>query len=584
MRTAWLSLIALVLLVACANAADRITVVADLDPAERTVTGTVTIDCTDIAAPRSDLHLRTHTNRALSKSATISRLVVDSVDYTPSLQIKGTDLYLDLPYDAPLRAGSQIMVDFKTTLTTDSPGQLRSGDDLPLDGWFPLPAPYRHDGWQVIQYDTYKTESVADWFDFDITLHAPDSPQVIAPGFKRADVSAGYAASHFETLHTHACPLYVTSGMICDTSPWQNVQIRTYYPPRFAYVLDSLKATVYATLERMSSLVGPYPFADLTIVVMHEASRFALEQPGAVWLPAPPMHHISRSFRSVTIHEVIHQWFYAAINSSQADAPWLDEAVTCYFTDIINRQLASGRGDLLDAWGLSLDMKGSARYVARSHMDLYPAGLPAYRFIDTTGYYGTVYDKGQLVIETMMNLLGDDKEAIFWHEYYIRYLFAIPEPQDFLALADSLEADDRTPSFATLLDATKRTDFSIESLFSSPYESDDTTAASDNQQFVSTVTLDARQPLGFPVTVRVGFIDGDVFDTTFIARPGRHRLRVTRPRPALTAEIDPDYVYAVDVNLLNNSLRADLGSLAAMRLFSGVTYLIESLVSTVWGW
>jgi len=35
----------------------------------------------------------------------------------------------------------------------------------------------------------------------------------------------------------------------------------------------------------------------------------------------------------VTIHEVVHQWFYGIVNSDQANTPFLDETVTDYFTE-----------------------------------------------------------------------------------------------------------------------------------------------------------------------------------------------------------------------------------------------------------
>jgi hypothetical protein len=54
------------------------------------------------------------------------------------------------------------------------------------------------------------------------------------------------------------------------------------------------------------------------------------------------------------------------------------------------------------------------------------------------------------------------------------------------------------------------------------------------------------------------------------------------PCPARAAIIDPDYKYAIDVNLLNNSLVHDSSQGVGLRLFSGITFLVESLFSSLW--
>ena len=48
--------------------------------------------------------------------------------------------------------------------------------------------------------------------------------------------------------------------------------------------------------------------------------------------------------------------------------------------------------------------------------------------------------------------------------------------------------------------------------------------------------------------------------------------------------IDPENIFAIDENLLNNSMKAESDGRAGIRLSSGLLFLVESLFSSLWGW
>jgi hypothetical protein len=99
----------------------------------------------------------------------------------------------------------------------------------------------------------------------------------------------------------------------------------------------------------------------------------------------------------------------------------------------------------------------------------------------------------------------------------------------------------------------------------------------------STVSFMARHPLKAPVTVRLIFQDDVQKDTILVPKPGRNEIVVEGSEPVLGAVIDPDYVYAVDANLLNNALYPDVSSGAGLKLFEGLSYLVELLFGMAWG-
>ena len=50
------------------------------------------------------------------------------------------------------------------------------------------------------------------------------------------------------------------------------------------------------------------------------------------------------------------------------------------------------------------------------------------------------------------------------------------------------------------------------------------------------------------------------------------------------AVIDPDTAIVIDRDLKNNSLSISRENFGGLRLWSGLTFLVESLFSYVWGW
>jgi hypothetical protein len=98
----------------------------------------------------------------------------------------------------------------------------------------------------------------------------------------------------------------------------------------------------------------------------------------------------------------------------------------------------------------------------------------------------------------------------------------------------------------------------------------------------SEVAYSLLNPLSFPVPMQVTFASGAILDTTVAPLAGNHTLTITDSFPVIAAIIDPAGWYAVDHNYLNNSLQVSASG-AGLRVFSGLTFLVESLFSLLWG-
>jgi len=80
-------------------------------------------------------------------------------------------------------------------------------------------------------------------------------------------------------------------------------------------------------LTRISRLMGPYPWPTFTVI--ETAGGYAMESPGAIWIPRPAQRW---RFRYLVTHETAHQWFYGLVGNDQALEPFADEAPADFLT------------------------------------------------------------------------------------------------------------------------------------------------------------------------------------------------------------------------------------------------------------
>jgi hypothetical protein len=380
-------------------------------------------------------------------------------------------------------------------------------------------------------------------------------------------------------------PVVVAKDYSVSETYVEDVSLKTYFRPEMAFSVDTLRQSAVDALRYMSQNVMPYPFDELILVIGGLNHGGGLEMPRMILIGAPTRGLFGRIHPVVVIHEVAHQWFYSIIPSNQALEPWLDESIAEYFTEKINRSVSQGRADFADVLGFTFNYGSMHRSLSMDVMDVLPIDRPA-SFYPTPGYFATIYNKGALVIQTLTNIMGENNERLFWREYAEFSKFNRPVREDFVRIAAKYVPGADTTVVSQLIATTAPVDYSIGAVSSNPAD-----AASDSMldttttpgQYKVVVHYLAKHPLPFPVELRVTCLDGSVSDTSLTPDVGRDSVVFFTPAPALSAEIDSRSVYAIDMNLLNNSLRLAGVEGAGPRVLSGLTFLVQSLISTLWG-
>ena len=181
-----------------------------------------------------------------------------------------------------------------------------SGSDWALDPPTKLPAA---EAW---------TTPVAD-FDVRITrpprLRVLASGQEVGPGRWRAQAVRDFslAVGRFAVVRGTA----MVPGHVAVTVASESL---TSGASRRALLRSAI-----TSLERYSSLYGPYPWPTFTVVAMDDSD--GLEYPTLVYQPPETVD---------AAHETAHQWFYSLVGNDQARDPWLDEGLATWAEAAVN--------------------------------------------------------------------------------------------------------------------------------------------------------------------------------------------------------------------------------------------------------
>ncbi len=540
---------------------------------------------TSIEQPVDDLRFRLYPNLfcgARECGISVDSFFVGTNDLTDRVVSDSTDLHVGLPQ--PLNSPIDVAIYFKTVVP-ELAGRFGYFDrQYALETWFPMPAPLANGRWQKVHY-TNEVEPVADFYDFVVNFEFPDSLQIIAPGMVSADTTDGTISARFEQADVHEFAMIVGKDYLADTLQSGSISLRVYYREADAFMADSVMKVADTTLKLMSQYVVAYPYNEYNVVIGGFVGG-GLEVPLGTFLNRPTRVVWFSFYDLMVAHETIHQWFYGIINSSQAATPWLDESITEYFSWKVLADIVGDPVEMTSLAGYEITFTGVNRFAARQYIGLLPITEPAdYYFPDE--YFVTIYYKGVLLMRTFGALMGPENERLFWKTYGDMYQMRRPTTDEFIELASQFMPP---PTDAgEVINMAQPLDFEMRSIkreVIDTLELDTTETGGPTEsgpRMRSTVSFMARHPLKAPVTVRLIFQDDVQQDTTIVPKPGRNEIVVEGSEPVLGAVIDPDYVYAVDANLLNNALYPDVSSGAGLRLFEGLSYLVELLFGMAWG-
>ena len=376
------------------------------------------------------------------------------------------------------------------------------GESYQISQWYPKPAVYDRTGWHQIS-DLDQGEYYSEFGSFDVSITLPANYIVGATGNLQNEgetqmlnnlaadttrIKAGLDANEFPPSSRQMKTLRYTENRIHDFAwfadkrfkvlkgnvklPESGRTVTTWvmYTGQQAELWKDAIPYVNQAIWYFSKWNGEYPYQSFTAVQSALSAGDGMEYPGITVIG---MAADARSLDEVIAHEICHSWFYSSLGSDERRYPFLDEGITSanevrYMDErypekklwevyVKNQKLAR----FFNIDKLPQKLMGELEWLSQARDNLeQPLNLPA---ADFTGLnYGLmVYGKAGMSFNYLRATLGDSVYDAAMHEYFTKWKFKHPYPDDLRQVFETATGRDLSWFFTDLTGTTKRMDYQV---------------------------------------------------------------------------------------------------------------------------
>ena len=438
--------------------------------------------------------------------------------YIDSLNFKVNDLSVHWDYlpnqtdvckimlNTPLLPGKKIIISTPFHVKIPKGVTSRLGhieQSYQISQWYPKPAVYDKNGWHPMSY-LDQGEFYSEFGNFDVSITLPDNYIVGATGELQnihetemlhalaADTTwkkitmlgkAKHLKSSTQTktlqyigknIHDFAWfadkEFNVMEGKVVLPESGKVVTTRVLCTNRQSRLWrKSLNYTNQAVLE-FSNQIGDYPYSTFTLVQSALSSGLGMEYPGLAVIGETKNAY---SLDEVVTHEIGHNWFYAALGSNERRYPFMDEGITNNYT---NRYITVKYPDKT-LWEVIFEKQKMAKFfhadkiTAKQLVELswlIPARKNEEQPINLTStdyssmnYSLMIYNKASMGFDYLRAYLGDSVFDAAMHDYYRKWKFRHPQPEDLRQVFELHTDKNLNWFFDDLLGTTKRLDYEV---------------------------------------------------------------------------------------------------------------------------
>ncbi|HNP53451.1 MAG TPA: M1 family metallopeptidase, partial [Ferruginibacter sp.] len=357
----------------------------------------------------------------------------------------------------PLAPGAQVSIetDFHVQLPEYISRSGYSGQSFFLTQWYPKPAVYDREGWHPMPY-LDQGEFYSEFGSFDVSITTPAAYQVAATGLCKDSLeSNGWRTLHYYQDRIHDFAWFADKHFVVEKDTLnlhgKTIQLAIYkHPGSAAYWKDALTYLKRAITYK-STWLGDYPYEVMSVVEIEK-------HPDAGGMEYPTITLVddggsAKELDMVIHHETGHNWFYGILASNERAHPWMDEGMNTYYDRRYQSEIYGNASafavDKMPAFIRNRypnDLEGMAlQTVARAERDQ-PFNLPADRY-SSVNYGLSVYFKAARWMEMLETKLGRARFDSLMKEYFVRWQFKHPYPEDFKLLMQSGTSESLQPLF-----------------------------------------------------------------------------------------------------------------------------------------
>jgi hypothetical protein len=381
----------------------------------------------------------------------------------------------------------------------------RIGQAYYVTQWYPKPAVYDNRGWHPMPY-LDQGEYYSEFGKFDVSIELPANYIIAATGNRAADSfdDSLMAARESETLKRENLGDYreFDMGFPPSSVKMKTVRFTQENVHDFAWFADkrfnviggsvklrsgkAVKTWTYFTnrnfavwkkgvrnlndaLAYYSEFVGEYPYDQASAVDGTIMAGSGMEYPDITVIGSMSSPY---QLEMTIVHEAGHNWFYGMLASNEREHAWMDEGLNSYYEAAYSKFKYPGL-KLTDFFGRD----STFRFLKLNHFPLYKEHellymMSARRNTDQAldlnaddysefNYGAQVYAKPALFMNYLRDFLGEEKFDAAMHDYFEKFRFKHPYPEDFFATLSESTGIDLTFLQRHFIESTRKIDFGI---------------------------------------------------------------------------------------------------------------------------
>ena len=437
---------------------------------------------------------------------------IDSLDFkVDGIQVQwnllpGQPDICKLLLNEPLTPGDtlHITTPFKVKIPKGVTSRLgHIGESYQISQWYPKPAVYDKEGWHQMPY-LDQGEFYSEFGHFDISITLPANYTVGATGNLQneheterlnklaADTTwknyLGMQEAPFPPSSEQMKTLRYTQSQVHDFAwfadkrfhvlkgsvklPESGREVTTWvmFTDQQADLWVNAIPYVNNAIRYFSKLVGDYPYDGFTAVQSALNAGVGMEYPGITVIG---LADDAYSLDEVITHEIAHTWFYSALGSNERRYPYMDEGITSAYTSRYMNEQYPGK----KLWEVYIKKRKQARFFHVENMPVQrilelewlipgrtnleqPINLAAPDY--TTMNYGIIlYNKAAMGFDYLKAYLGDSIFDASMQDYYRRWKFRHPQPDDLQSAFESHTDKDLRWFFNDFIGSIKRLDYKV---------------------------------------------------------------------------------------------------------------------------
>lgn len=345
--------------------------------------------------------------------------------------------------------------------------------------WYPKIAQYDHQGWHAHPYVGREFYGIFGNFDVLLTIDSGytvaatgvlQNPEEIGHGYTenydKVLTEGGKLTWHFRAENVH------DFAWAADTNYTHNTYQTEQGPLfRFFFVEDEL---VTPNWERLPGIMdtalnyitersGPYPYPEFSFI---QAGDGGMEYPMATFITGRrPLN----SLVGVSVHELLHMWYYLILATNETIYHYMDEGFTTYMTNETMNHLANLKLLPRREWNSNPHRSRITQYANFAlEGNEEPMSTFADHFIRNSAYGIAAYTKSSVMLLQLAYIMGQEDFDKTLLQYYDQWKFKHPGPSDFFLIAEKVSGLNLKWFQNYWINTTNTIDYGVDTLIGNP--------------------------------------------------------------------------------------------------------------------